>query len=88
MKKIQIILLMLLITGCPDNSNSNNDDLIGTWIQDGIVSIIKQENLSTLAGIMSPGHCMEELWILNDEDESDEEKAQEIVDEYVKGIKV
>lgn len=88
MKKIQIILLMLLITGCPDNSNSNNDDLIGTWIQDGIVSIIKQENLSALAGIMSPGHCMAELWILNDEDESDEEKAQEIVDEYVKGIKV
>ena len=87
MKKIQIILLMLLITGCPDNSNSNNDDLIGTWIQDGIVSIIKQENLSALAGIMSPGRCMAELWILNDEDESDEEKVQEIEDAYLKGIK-
>jgi len=39
--------------------------------------IIQQENLSQLAGIMSPGHCMAELWILNDEDE---EKALKVLE--------
>jgi hypothetical protein len=33
---------------------------------------------------MSPGHCMAELWILNDKYF---DKAQEMVDEYLKGIK-
>lgn len=51
--------------------------------RENIECIIKQENLSQLAGIMSPGHCMAELWILNDEDE---DKAQEILNEYLKGI--
>ena len=51
--------------------------------REGIDCILKQENLSTLAGIMSPGHCMAELWILNDDDEI---KAQEFVDEYLEGI--
>jgi hypothetical protein len=50
--------------------------------REGIDCILKQENLSALAGIMSPGHCMAELWILND----DEIKAQEFVDEYLEGI--
>lgn len=51
--------------------------------RENIECTIKQENLSQLAGIMSPGHCMAELWILHVEDE---EKAQEILDEYLKGI--
>jgi hypothetical protein len=55
-----------------------------TLEREGIDSIIKQENLSALAGIMSPGHCMAELWILNDKYF---DKAQEMVDEYLKGIK-
>ena len=55
-----------------------------TLEREGIDSIIKQENLSAFAGIMSPGHCMAELWILNDKYF---DKAQEMVDEYLKGIK-
>jgi hypothetical protein len=51
--------------------------------REGIDCILKQENLSALAGIMSPGHCMAELRILNDDDEI---KAQEFVDEYLEGI--
>lgn len=50
--------------------------------REGIDCILKQENLSALVGIMSPGHSMAELWILND----DEIKAQEFVDEYLEGI--
>lgn len=46
--------------------------------RENIDCTIKQENLSQLAGIMSPGHCMAELWILNDKDE---EKAQEVMND-------
>lgn len=49
--------------------------------REGIDCILKQENLSALAGIISPAHCMAELWLLNDEQL---EKAQEIIDEYLK----
>jgi hypothetical protein len=49
--------------------------------REGIDCILKQEKLSALAGIMSKAHCMAELWLLNDERL---EKAQEIIDEYLK----
>jgi hypothetical protein len=49
--------------------------------REGIDCILKQENLSALAGIMSPAYCMAELSLLNDEQL---EKAQEIIDEYLK----
>ena len=52
--------------------------------REGIDCILKQENLSALAGIMYPAHCMAELWLLNEEQL---EKVQEIVDEYLIGIK-
>ncbi len=47
--------------------------------REGIDCILKQENLSALAGIMYPGHSMAALWILH----ADEIKAQEFVDEYL-----
>ena len=52
--------------------------------QKGINSTIKQENLSQLAGIMSSGNCMAELYILNYEAE---EKTCESFDNYCKGIR-